>query len=503
MSPTIDLDRLHDKHYRMNNLYWIVDREGNSIPFRMNPIQEDVFSKIHNRNLILKARQVGMSTFSVLYILDEALFNFNISAGIVSYSLQHAQHIFKRIIGHALDSLPSELHPLGIVQRSANEITFDNGSFLRVDTTLRGGTCQLVLVSEFGKTCARSPIKAEEIITGTLQTVSQNGRILIESTGEGSAGYFAEMVANAHLRGNSDLSSLEYRLFFYPWYQDASYRLSHNVDLDVDMIEYFRKIEEKGGFTLDREQKNWYAHQALILGEKIRQEFPSSVSEAFLSSSDAYYYAKCIEKAYSEDRCLQGSLYDAVNPVYIAMDIGINHLTVIIFFQVVHGEIRIIDYYEDKNKGVDFYAKFMLQDKHYLYDTIFLPHDAAHRDGSVVENSHEKEFKRLFSHTGTRILVLKRTSVNLGIANAKIMFDRCVFRSKTVKPLIDHLSKYRKKWSEPLGRYLDTPLDDVHSDYADAFRYVCAAVSHIEAVSGNQGALSKHRKAVATRHRVI
>ena len=189
---------IEDQYWRLNNFYRIINRDGDSIPFRLNQVQDKVLKGLHTRNLILKARQLGMSTFSVIYLLDEALFNRNLSAGIVSYSLEHAQHIFKRIIGHALDTLPERLRSMaGIVQRSAREISFNNGSFLRVDTTLRGGAYQLVLVSEFGKTCARNPVKAEEVITGTLQTVPMNGRIIIESTGEGNSGYYADLVNQA------------------------------------------------------------------------------------------------------------------------------------------------------------------------------------------------------------------------------------------------------------------------------------------------------------------
>src|SRR3990172_512740 len=82
----VDFSRLHDKEYRLNNLYYIVDRYGSNIKFEMNAVQRDVFRGMHTRNLILKARQLGMSSFSVLYLLDEAIFNYNISAGIVSFS---------------------------------------------------------------------------------------------------------------------------------------------------------------------------------------------------------------------------------------------------------------------------------------------------------------------------------------------------------------------------------------------------------------------------------
>ncbi len=499
----IDLDRLHDKTYRMDNLYRIVTRDGDNIPFRMNPVQRDVFNSIHKRNLILKARQLGMSTFAVLYLLDETLFNFNTSAGIVSYSLEHAQHIFKRIIGHALDFMPSEVKPLGINNRSAREISFNNGSYLRVDTTLRGGAYQLVLVSEFGKTCARSPQKAEEIVTGTLNTLSQNGTAIIESTGEGNEGFFAEMCTKAALRGNKDLSPLDYHLFFYPWYLEESYTMSQKVSYDIDLADYFDKIENLSNVKILQQQRNWYAHQKSLLGDKIKQEYPSSVSEAFLSSSDAYYYAELIARAYEDGRMLTANLYDALANVYVAMDIGVNDLTVMIFFQIVHGEIRIIDYYEDKNKGVDFYSKFLLQDKKYLYNTVFLPHDAAHRDGIIVENTYEREFKKLFAHTATKFHVLKRSDLNVAISHAKIKFDRCVFNINKTKNLIDHLGKYRKKWNEPTGRYLDEPYHDVHSNYADAFRYVCQAVSHIETVSNLGGSLDRHRQVVDQRRKQI
>jgi hypothetical protein len=267
------------QEWRLNNLYRIIDRNSNSIPFRLNAVQTDVLSGLHNRNIILKARQLGMSTFAVLYLLDCVLFNENLSAGIVSYSLEHAQHIFKKIIGHALDTLPAKIRPLaGITQRSAREITFNNGSSLRVDTTLRGGSYPLVLVSEFGKTCARNPQKAEEVITGTLQSVPSNGTIIIESTAEGNEGFFAELVANAERRGNEDLSHLEYKLFFYPWMQEPSYKLEANTSLDIDLIDYFRDVEPKTATVIPQDHRNCYTVQSKLLGDKIKQELPSTNS---------------------------------------------------------------------------------------------------------------------------------------------------------------------------------------------------------------------------------
>lgn len=498
----IDTLRLIDKKYRLNNLYHIINRNGDDVLFSLNEVQNDVLDHLHKRNIILKARQMGMSTFSVLYLVDEAIWSPHTSCGIVSYSLEHAQHIFKRIIGHALDNLPPWLR-VDVINRSAREITFSNGSILRVDTTLRGGAYQLVLVSEFGKTCARNPQKAEEVITGTLQAVPRDGTVIIESTGEGNEGFFAEMVTTASRRGNDDISSLEYKLFFYPWYKEPTYILEEHVNLDVSLTDYFKKIEADQNIVLSKQQKNWYAIQQKILGDKLKQEYPSTVSESFLSSSDAFYFAEAIAKAYDDNRCLYTSLYDALSPVYVAMDIGVNDLTVMVFFQICHGEIRVIDYYEDKNKGVDFYAKFLLQDKKYLYHTIFLPHDSTKRDALDTTNTYERDFRRLFSSTGTTFHVLKRMDKQLSISHAKTKLERCVFNLTKVKPFLDQCSKYRKKWNEATGRYLEEPLHNEASNYGDCLQYMSQAVSHIETVSGRSGALEKHRQAVESRRKVI
>lgn len=498
---------IESKEWRLNNLYRVIDKNSNSVPFQLNPIQTKVLRCPHKRKLILKARQLGMSTFSVIDMLDDTLFTDNLATGIVSYSLEHAQHIFKRIIGHALDTFLDDLKPfLNIRTRSAREISFENGSYLRVDTTLRGGTYQNVLISEFGKTCARTPMKAEEIVTGTLQSLPLDGRVIIESTGEGMDGYFAEYCLEADIRGNDNLNALEYYLLFFPWFEEVGYRLQEKVSYDVELTDYFNELEEKLNVKIDQQQRNWYALQCKILGDKVKQEYPSTVQEAFLSRSDAYYFAEYVEKAYKENRCLYTSLYDPVEPVYVAMDIGVNDLTVMIFFQVVHGEIRIIDYYEDNNKDVDFYAKFLLQDKKYLYHTIFLPHDSVKRDPLDVVNSYERQFRKLFSGTNTNFTVLPRSKDKQElISYAKLKFNRCVFNVQVVKPLLDQLAKYRKRWHEPTGQYLEEPQPrQLAGHYADAFMYTAQAVGIVErGQTTAQGALEKHRQATEARRKMI
>ena len=497
---TVQFDKLHDKRYRLNNLYKIVDKNGNSIQFRMNPTQAEVFDNLHSKNVILKARQLGMSTFCVLYLLDEVIFERNLSAGIVSYSLPHAQHIFKNIVGHALENMPIEIGSLGITAKSTKEINFENGSSFRVDTSLRGGTTQLVLITEFGKTCARSPSRADEVMAGTLESVPTTGTVIIESTGEGTSGPFTELCLKTAARGNDNLSEHDYKLFFFPWYLEKTYSFDSDKILSPPVNDYFKEIEAELEISFTSGQRHWYQAKYDVLGDKAQQEYPSTVNEAFISNADAFYYARVLQDARIDDRIVQHDLFDPLLPVYLALDIAVTDMTVITFFQLTHGEIRIIDHYADTNKGVAFYTSFLIKEKPYLYDTIYLPHDAVKKDGLIVENSYKSEFQRLFAHTGTRISVLPRTERNPMIAHAVGQVRRCVFNDRKCNKYIEALSKYRKEWSERLGRYLDKPYHDMNSDYADSFRYAMQAVEIVERTAGRGSALEKHKAAVARRN---
>ncbi len=165
------------------------------------------------------------TTFWCLYMLDKALWNANQTIGIISHSMESAQGIFRRI-RYAVDNMHPELKAaVKVKQDSARQLVFGNNSLIRVDTTMRGETLSGLLVSEFGKICARWPQKANEVMTGSLQTLSAKAEVVLESTAEGSDGYFWELCQRAMARGNEDLSPLEFKLHFYPWWSESTYSM--------------------------------------------------------------------------------------------------------------------------------------------------------------------------------------------------------------------------------------------------------------------------------------
>ena len=72
--------------WRLNNLYTIIDKEGKQRVFKFNYAQKSLYENIWHRNIILKARQLGISTFVCLFFLDMCLFKPNVATGIIAHT---------------------------------------------------------------------------------------------------------------------------------------------------------------------------------------------------------------------------------------------------------------------------------------------------------------------------------------------------------------------------------------------------------------------------------
>jgi hypothetical protein len=122
-------------------------------------------------------------------MLDDCLFTSNMSAGVIAHNLKDAKAFFGDKIKFAYDNLPEPFRKVRAAEQdSAESLRFNNGSSIRVGTSLRSGTLQRLHVSEYGKLCAKFPDRAEEVKTGAFNTVHLGQTITVESTAEGRAG---------------------------------------------------------------------------------------------------------------------------------------------------------------------------------------------------------------------------------------------------------------------------------------------------------------------------
>lgn len=276
-------EKFENKFWRLNNLYWIIDKRGKRVPFQMNWVQEKFFDELWYLNIVLKARQLGFSTFIDLYILDEAVFNPNVSAGIIAHNKDDASKIFRSKILYPYRNLPDQIKTAVYPTTDSKvELSLSNGSMIYVGTSMRSGTLQYLHVSELGKICRKYPEKAEEIKTGALNAVEAGETVFIESTAEGAVGDFHAMCRNAMARGNDNLSVMDYKFHFFPWFLNQEYNLvDENVDIDDELTTYFNNLEMSLSVTITPAQRAWYAKKAQQMGMKMKQEFPSTPDEAF------------------------------------------------------------------------------------------------------------------------------------------------------------------------------------------------------------------------------
>jgi len=67
------LAKLADKSWRMNHLYKIQTKGAKLVQYKRNLAQKDFSSQRSNRDILLKARQLGFTTECCLDLLDETL----------------------------------------------------------------------------------------------------------------------------------------------------------------------------------------------------------------------------------------------------------------------------------------------------------------------------------------------------------------------------------------------------------------------------------------------
>ena len=464
---------LGDREWRINNLYYIKDSSGRKVKFKMNPVQKQLHDNLHFRNVIPKARKLGVSTFFAILNLDQMLFSKNKTAGIISHRQEDMKKLFRNTILFAVENLEPWIKDyIGKTDTAtANELTFANGSNIFVSLTTRGNTPQFLHISELGYIDKHSPDKAEEIIGGSINSVSigAGNVISIESTADnGRNGAFHDICMSAErLRTqNIPLTELDWKIFFFAWYKDPQYQL-HDADfvtISPEMVDYFKKVERETGTTLSLPQQRWYVKQRETNREKMFSQYPSTLEEAFSVSLEGSYYGNDVTEVYGSNRIG----FFPVDPLYtvdVAFDLGMNDSTVMIFFQSIGPEIRIIDLYESSGVGLAHYVE-VLRKRGYRYGRYILPHDVNVRDlGTGVTR-----LELLWSLGLRNTVVARKAGINDGIEKVRLLFRRFRFDKEKAQGVLDALQIYRKKWDDKKGVWMDTPLHDQSSHIADAIR---------------------------------
>lgn len=468
-------EQFSNELWRLNNLYHIKDKSGKKTDFRLNWAQKDFVENMWYKDVILKARQLGMTTFIQIFMLDRCLFNSNKSAGVIAHNKEDAQKFFKNIIKFAYECLPAVLRQ-SITARndSAGELVFSNGSSIRVGTSLRSGTYQYLHISEFGKLCAKFPERASEVISGALNTVARDQFVFIESTAEGSYGRFFEMCKDAEEARNTSqpLTKMDYKFHFFPWWKHPDYVLHETVQITEKQNEYFNSLKVHG-IDLGDERKAWYVKKEKEQKNKMKQEYPSIPAEAFETVSELAVYGEEIGEVIKEER-LCNLPVNKSKPIDLFLDIGKSvkaETTSVWGMQDNDPWHDFILYYQAALKTVGAYVN----DLHKMADDLgvrigrwFIPHDANSQKDYEI-----KTFKDRLVTAGVDdkliVVVAKIDSVKVGIDQMKEAFTKCRFDKERTKDGWTALTSYNYEWDEKRS-IIGAPIHNWASHPSDAIR---------------------------------
>lgn len=184
---------------------------------------------------------------------------------------------------------------------------------------------------------------------------------------------------------------------------------------------------------------------------------------------DGAVYANELRKAQEENR-IKDVLLDHSVPVSTFWDIGWADMTSIWFVQTIPGgEVRVIDFYQDCQKPIDFYTA-LLQTKGYTYRDHWLPHDAEHK------NMTGKSVKDIMETMGFPVRITPKLSIADGINAARMLLNRCYIDQTRCAEGLQALRHYRYDVDPDTKMFSDKPLHDQHSHAADAWRYAAVAL---------------------------
>lgn len=196
------------------------------------------------------------------------------------------------------------------------------------------------------------------------------------------------------------------------------------------------------------------------------QEFECDFESAILGA----YYGKEMRQLTDQGR-IRDIEYDPMFPVHTAWDLGYSDDTAIWFFQVVHGEIRCLDYHYSNGQPVAFYAGVIQsreRERGYHYGFHYLPHDARAKtlasNRSVIEQLSDKIALK-------SLRIVPNLSLQDGIQASRLALTRAWFDHKC-EDGIECLRQYQREYDEDKKVFRDKPRHDWTSHGADAFRYL-------------------------------
>lgn len=293
--------KIRDKRGRLRRLY-------------LNRTQKEYAAHCTRRNIVLKARQLGVTTYVATRFFLNTITHPGTLTVQVAHDQQSAEEIF-RIVHRFADNLPEPLRKGALRTSRANvrQIVFPwLDSEYRVETAAdpnagRGLTIQNLHCSEV----ARWPRDAAETLASVRAAVPPDGEIVLESTANGVGGCFYDEWQRSRETG--------YTQHFFPWWWEPSYRRKAPVSQFTEM-----ELELMAKHQLDTEQIAFRREMRANFGSRMPQEYAEDAESCFMASGECVFDIEVLQQRLREPRNVVKQLENGSTLVFFPPITGAN-----------------------------------------------------------------------------------------------------------------------------------------------------------------------------------
>jgi hypothetical protein len=204
------------------------------------------------------------------------------------------------------------------------------------------------------------------------------------------------------------------------------------------------------------------AARAQLSKDQYDQEYECSFEASILGA----FYGVEMREAAEQGRICRVD-YQPEVPVHTAWDLGYRDDTAIWFYQVIRGEIHIIDFYAVSGANIAELAA-VITSKPYKYGKHYLPHDAR---AKTLAAQGKSIIEQLAEYLGiNNLAIVPDLSVQDGIQAVRQMLTNTWFDAERCDEGMEALRQYQREYDEDKKAFRQTPRHDWCSHPADAMR---------------------------------
>jgi len=355
--------------------FYIVDKDKQTVPFFLNPVQRDLADRIHRAKqdyasgkrllmyfMVLKGRQQGCTAFITAYQTASTVINRNFEGFTAADEDGNTQAIFQNKAKFFYDRLPELIKPSEKFN-NRKQLLFDKlNSSWEIKTASKNMARSRTVNFFHGSECAYWRDGISGVQAGLGEALTKSAIAIFESTANGFNEY-------------KDLwDSGMYENIFYAWWLTQEYSQTFEDESKEKQFKNAIKTSRDGNY--DVKQKEWvYQRCKWLLNDKrltwqqiywyhnkwagylnkelIKQEYPCSPDEAFLSSGSCIFNKEKIIQ--HKDRLVE--LYKSNPPKQGEFIITWNNpdiMDIPIAFRWVDAATGCIKIYEDVKPGVPY-----------------------------------------------------------------------------------------------------------------------------------------------------